>query len=58
MSYQRGCCSAQKYGTVEQLLQAQQLDAAPRGLIDERQVLVEHPLLDVVGAYLRGRCLP
>jgi hypothetical protein len=33
--------------SVEQLLQAQQLDAAPARLRDERQVLLEHPLLDV-----------
>ena len=37
---------------VEELLQAEDLDAAPRRLVDERQVLVDHRLLDVVGRAL------
>ncbi len=35
--------------TVEELLQAEELHPAASGLVDERQMLVEHPLLDVVG---------
>ena len=39
-------------GAVEQLLQAEDLDALLAGVLDERQVLVDHPLLDVVGGSL------
>jgi hypothetical protein len=34
-------------GAVEDLLQAEDLDALPAGLLDERDVLVEHRLLDL-----------
>ena len=43
---------------VEEFLQAQHLNATPPGLVDERQMLVEHPLFDVVGAAVeRNVCL-
>ena len=41
-------------GAVEQLLQAEDLDALPAGVLDERQVLVDHPPLDVVGGPVEG----
>src|SRR3954467_3098076 len=47
-----------KVRTVEQILEAQHLYAAASGFIDQRQMLVEHPLLDVVGRALeRDVCL-
>src|SRR5262249_47368295 len=41
-------------GTVEEFLQAEELDAAPRRFFDERLMLAEHPLLDVVGGTFEG----
>src|SRR4051812_13194167 len=43
-----------KVRTVEQFLEAQHLYAPASGFIDQRQMLVEHPLLDVVGRALEG----
>src|SRR3954447_7991935 len=47
-----------KVRTVEQFLEAQPLYAPASGFIDQRQMLVEHPLLDVVGRpFERDVCL-
>ena len=45
-------------GPVEELLQAQDLDAPPRRLLDQRQVLVDHPLLDRRRSTPRATCRP
>src|SRR5262245_9690037 len=39
---------------VEEFLETQKLHASPRRFVNERQVLVEHPLLDVVSGTFEG----
>jgi hypothetical protein len=46
-AYQRRSWLGQKYGAVEDLLQAEDLHALLGGLGDHRQVLVQHGLLDL-----------
>jgi hypothetical protein len=53
--YQRGILLRREVGTVEELLQAEDLDAAPRRLFDEADVFGDHRLAHLGQAGLVGR---